>query len=241
MVKFLAKQGRRKGGIASQLRLQIEVPVADETPEAQIQLAREVCDGAFSDKKGAPLSVAIFVASEKVRRVAAEELQSIGEAPVASVQTLREGETFPDNAGAVLLLGPKEEQIAHLRSIVGTAGSRPIVVLNPEWPDASEAEENNKAFVASFDVCYSFLPLNIEAMLSKFEGAVLKFVRSGPPQGAPWVIFVKGNEGLKPVKTYKSRPTAKDLEDIFYNYSASQSPVNKGIGFLRGLVGKGKK
>jgi hypothetical protein len=45
--------------------------------------------------------------------------------------------------------------------------------------------------VASFDVCYSFLPLNVESLLSKFEGAVLKFVKSGPAKAAPWIIFVK--------------------------------------------------
>jgi hypothetical protein len=60
-----------------------------------------------------------------------------------------------------------------------------------EWPDSSEVEESKRAFVASFDVCYSFLPLNVESLLSKFEGAVLKFVKSGPPKAAPWIIFVK--------------------------------------------------
>lgn len=74
-------------------------------------MAREVCDSAFSERKGATLSVAVFVASDKVRKVAVEQLQSVGGAPVASVHTLREGETFPDSAGAVLLLGPKEEQV----------------------------------------------------------------------------------------------------------------------------------
>jgi hypothetical protein len=239
--KFVAKQGRRKGGINSQLRVQVEVPVADDSAAAQIQLAREVCDGVFSDRKGATVPVALFVATEAARKEAAEQLPTVGGAPVVSASILKEGQTFPGGAEAVLVIGPKEAQIPHLRSIVGTAGSRPILLINPEWPDSSEVEESKRAFVASFDVCYSFLPLNVESLLSKFEGAVLKFVKSGPPKAAPWIIFVKGEEGLKPVKTYQERPTPKDLEDIFYNYSASQSPVNKGIGFLKGLVNKGKK
>lgn len=34
------------------------------------------------------------------------------------------------------------------------------------------------------------------------------------PSQENYLSFVQGPEGLKPVKTYKSRPTSKDLEDV---------------------------
>lgn len=38
----------------------------------------------------------------------------------------------------------------------------------------------------------------------------------------------------------QQRPTNDDLEAIFYNQAASNTPINKGIKFLRGLGGDKK-
>lgn len=89
----------------------VQVPVADDSAAAQIQLAREVCDGVFSDRKGATVPVALFVATEAARKEAAEQLPTVGGAPVVSASILKEGQTFPGGAEAVLVIGPKEAQV----------------------------------------------------------------------------------------------------------------------------------
>ena len=76
--------------------------------------------------------------------------------------------------------------------------------------------------------------------LSLSQGAVLAVrTPAGPPDPA-WVIL---NGAGTLIGRSQRRPTARDLEDAFYNAAAAASPLTKGAAALKGLADavKGKK
>lgn len=105
-----------------------------------------------------------------------------------------------------------------------------VVLCNPEWGE-SELE-------GRFEVVYSFLPLAVQGLLGKKEGVLLKVVKE-KGESAKWRIFVKeGEEAFKCVGQQAERPKDEELELALYNAAAVDSPLSKGLRYLRGL-GKG--
>ena len=69
---------------------------------------------------------------------------------------------------------------------------------------------------------------------------MLKCVRGGAPEGSPWRILVKqgGADNYQQVGAMQRRPEQEDLEGALYNAAAANSPVNRGVGFFKGMQEK---
>jgi hypothetical protein len=80
--------------------------------------------------------------------------------------------------------------------------------------------------------------MSLQALLLTTECVIYKHVRSGPPTATPWYIFKKDWASFKCIARQQRRPTSEDLELAFYNASAAESPITKGIKAVRGFTGK---
>ncbi|KAG6554428.1 hypothetical protein Mapa_004345 [Marchantia paleacea] len=217
-----------------QQRLRVDIPVLDESPQALFSLTLDLIESFLGDKKVFG-SVAVYFPSTLLEVVPAD-LVNVSKVLESRFFSLESEEGVPYDTAVAIIVAPKFTHAAALDSISRSAGHRPIVVLNGEWSGEEEGDQRWGSLLSSFEVAYSFTPLAIQGFFSTTEGAILKHVKSGAPAGRPWLIFVKEGETYKRVSSLKRRPDSADLENALYSSMAANSPVNKSIKFLRGLV-----
>lgn len=95
--------------------------------------------------------------------------------------------------------------------------------------------------ISQFEDFQSFLCFYklAQGFLSTQEGMVFKWVQKGSPAASPWQIFVMEKDGsFTGVGRQQTRPSIDQVQMALYNKSAVNSPITKGISFLKGL---GKK
>ena len=80
--------------------------------------------------------------------------------------------------------------------------------------------------------------LLLQVFVYKREAVLYKYVRKGSPAATPWFVMLKDGKRWKCIARQQTRPNAENLEAAFYNASAAESPINKGVQFLKGLTGK---
>lgn len=136
---------------------------------------------------------------------------------------------------------PETSQLEELRRITSEVDPRPVVLFNPAW--AFDDEKNFVGslsnFIASFDVVYSFMGLEVRGILSKRKGVVFRCVKDGVVSGGQeWLVMVEQEKGgeLKVVSRFKRRPGIAVVENVLYNLMAATSPVTKSVKFLRDLA-----
>jgi len=234
-----------------QVRLRVEIPVLDDSPATLVSLTLDLLASSFiNQKKTAPIKKLVFLSDTSLLNLALER-QSVGGQAPESLTGIEFKLLVPENAAAakvtseesqvLFIVTPKLEQAAIVAKVLEAFNPRPVVVLNPDWSSEDEAADKDMAWgtlISSFEVTYSYIPLAVQGIFSKTEGAVLKHVKSGAPAGRPWLIFVKQNDQFICVSSLRRRPQAADLESALYNSMAANSPVTKSIRFLRGLVSK---
>jgi hypothetical protein len=232
-----------------QVRLRVEIPVLDDSPATLVSLTLDLL-ASINQKKTAPIKKLVFLSDTSLLNLALERQSMGGQAP-ESLTGIEFKLLVPENAAAakvtseesqvLFIVTPKLEQAAIVAKVLEAFNPRPVVVLNPDWSFEDEAADKDMAWgtlISSFEVTYSYVPLAVQGIFSKTEGAVLKHVKSGAPAGRPWLIFVKQNDQFICVSSLRRRPQAADLESVLYNSMAANSPVTKSIQFLRGLVSK---
>lgn len=234
-----------------QVRLRVEIPVLDDSPATLVSLTLDLLASSFiNQKKTAPIKKLVFLSDTSLLNLALER-QSVGGQAPESLTGIEFKLLVPENAApakvtseesqVLFIVTPKLEQAAIVAKVLEAFNPCPVVVLNPDWSSEDEAADKDRAWgtlISSFEVTYSYVPLAVQGIFSKTEGAVLKHVKSGAPAGRPWLIFVKQNDQFICVSSLRRRPQAADLESALYNSMAANSPVTKSIRFLRGLVSK---
>jgi len=221
------RAGRKKGfaGAAAK-KLALEIPVLDDSPGALAELAGDLLDGA----RGGDFTVAVcgghaeaFSGRLGKRAVSIED--AVADPP----------------GGDVLVVAPGLADLEDVEELARQSRGAALVLLNAGW-DTEHPPEEHRAFVRSFKVVYSFLPLQVQLVMVTQEGAVLKCALDGSPDAAPWRTFVVRGGVHEQVGRMTKRPTSEDIELIMVNASAAQSPINQGIkgarGFLDRLTGK---
>lgn len=211
-----------------QVKLRVEIPVLDDAPSSLVALTLDLVSALFPGAREPP-RVAVFFTNASSVTLARDQSSA------SSFHSLQSEQEVPSDVAVVLVAGARFDDTASLQALARNVTPRPIVVLNPEWSPDDESDASWGAFVSSFDAAYTFLPLAIQGLFSKTEGAVVKSARSG----APWLIFVKEADGtFTRLSSLKRRPGPAELESALYNAMAANSPVTKSIKFLRGLVSK---
>lgn len=221
------KRGKKRKAQAaprSLRRLTVEVPVLDTSSQTLVYLASAVAQELSS---GGPVS-AVFPGKD------AGDLPQ--EVPHASVVVNLEGASVSALTNRLVVVAPEEDCMAGVFELVSEIWRGEVVVLlSPQW--GKDVPEELEGFRRTFEVVYSFLPLAMQGLLGKKEGALLKWVKEKNTT-AKWRIFVKGGDGeFKCVGQQVERPKDEELELAMYNASAAESPVTKGIQYLRNLTG----
>ena len=220
----------------------MELPLSDNSSQALAKMVKSVLGG------GGITATVVFGSEEQAAAARGAGLE--GDMEVMSLAQAVAGD-MQAREGAVALVAIPGDQVREARGVAERSGGRPIVGVNVEWEHAGDGGRTYRmlgedggpdaAFANSFAVVYSYLPLAIDGLFgAKQEGAVFKCVRGGAPEGSPWRILVKeGNAAeYKQVGAMQRRPEQEDLENALYNAAAASSPVNKGVGFLKGMQNK---
>ena len=256
--KAKGTRSRRSSGksSSSSARLAVELPVADDSDEALVEMTTGVLGEGAGEECTAVFGSASACAVAKKTPGVKYECVSIDDAWSPADASVR--------SGLIALVGIPAERVAAAAKKCEAGAGRPVVCVNVEWEHDGDGgltwgmnrqqagiddqmPDPVEAFANSFTVVYSFLPLSIQTTMfgSTTEGAVFKCVRGGAPAGTPWRILVKENGAYEQVGAMQRRPQQTDLEAALYNSIAAKSPVNdavgKASGFFRGLMNKDNK
>jgi hypothetical protein len=230
-------------------KLSVEIPVADESQAAAMQLAKDVISALPSPW---PSQFTYVVCSTNTASETAFSSKTV------SLAACLADETDSLLGSCIVIVAPKISQVAAVEQLMGRWLGSVCVLLNAEWAplaaeeDLGSIDSVHTAFVRSFQVVYCFMPLLIKAfVVSTQEGAVFRYVGGnkktgfssgdgGEETGDPWRIFMRQNDSWEPVARMNRRPSSTDVEVSFYNASAANSPLTQGAKFLKGLVNKKK-
>jgi hypothetical protein len=229
-------------------KLSVEIPVADESQDAAMALAKDVVSGLPSPW---PNQFTYVVCSNNTNT-------ALATANVVTLDACLQDESDSLLGSCIVIIAPKATQVAAVEQLMGRWRGSVCVLLNAEWApmaaeeDLGSIDSVHTAFVRSFKAVYCFMPLLIKAfVVSTQEGAIFRFVggnkksgfSSDSEEGAgadPWRIFMRQNNSWEPVARMQRRPSSTEVEVSFYNASAANSPLTKGAKFLKGLVNKQK-
>lgn len=232
-------------------KLSVEIPVADESLEASIALAKDLISGLPSPW---PNQFTYVVSNSS-------SSQNAG-ATVVSLNACLHDESDSLLGSCIVIVAPKTRHVADTEQLLSRWRGSVCILLNAEFAplaaedDLGDIDSIHTAFVRSFQVVYCFMPLLIKAfVVSTQEGAVFRCVggnkkksgfsgggggEGGEVTGDPWRIFMRQNDSWEPVARMQRRPSSTDVEVSFYNASAANSPLTQGAKFLKGLVNKKK-
>ncbi|XP_021758791.1 uncharacterized protein LOC110723730 [Chenopodium quinoa] len=233
-----------------QPRFRVEIPLIDDSPESLTQLAFDVFKDLSIKKKSSPVRVLLVWPNPTSMASGITVFQGLPfgffeHIEISSAMTVNN--RILNSADVAVFLAPNSSQLAVMKLVSDSLYPSPLVLFNPKW--AFEEEESFgdlSAFVASFDVLYAFLGLEVRGLLSKRKGVVFKCVRDGVVSGEKWNVLVE-EEGdasqLKVVSRFKSRPSITEVEYVLYNLMAVNSPITKTAKYLKDLVSNvtGKK
>eukprot|EP00271_Cylindrocystis_brebissonii_P005094 TRINITY_DN17030_c0_g1_i1.p1 TRINITY_DN17030_c0_g1~~TRINITY_DN17030_c0_g1_i1.p1 ORF type:complete len:385 (-),score=19.87 TRINITY_DN17030_c0_g1_i1:1127-2281(-) len=246
-----SKQKKASRG-SKAVRVAVEIPTADNEPSSVASLAADIFSGLFDAHGLSTAGLGIYFADEKAAVMATKMWKGASTAGAQKlrgchVASMRSLSALPSQIAVAVFVCPSASHVASAQRLLEGGGLRAAVAVNPEWnedvsPEANSATSPRGAsalnLVKSFEPCYSFLPLAIQILFTKSEGAVLRCFRSGPLEATPWLIFAKRGKELKCVMRMSKRPTPADLEAALYQSVAANSPVAQTIQFVKSLVPK---
>lgn len=232
-----------------QPRLQVEIPIIDDSPESLSQLAFEVFRDLPIKRKGSPINILIIWPDISLKEAALKIFKSNPSNPVQHMDiaslSISTNTRILNSVDVSVFLVPEASQLAVMKDVADNVYPSPVVIFNPRWGFKDEDDFGElKGFVGSFEVIYSFMGLEVRGLLSKRKGVVFKCVRDGVVSGERWAVHVEEEGGdFKVVSTFKVRPSIGEVETVLYNLMAMNSPVTKSVKFLRDLVSNvtGKK
>ena len=246
--KKAAKTAATAGFSGACKKLSVEIPVADESEAAALELAKELLAALPAPWPRQFTVVACASAPTATAAAASLRVRSLASCLADDSDSL---------GGCLLILAPRTAQIDEVERVLGAWRGPAAVLLNAEWSKDGGEEEagvppQHTAFARSFDAVYCFLPILIKAfVVSRQEGAVFRLscgggagfgAKGGSGSGtAPWRILVQQGRSWEAVARMARRPSSTDVEVSFYNASAANSPLTQGAKFLRGLAQQKKQ
>lgn len=230
------KKGKSKSSKSGSLKkLAIDVPVADQSPQAAVELVRELL--ACLSRSEADAFTIIF-GDSAAAEVACGPTGLVANTSMSMTQTLD-----ASLSGPLLIVGVQNQQVTNVQEILFSWQGRLATLVNAEWEE-EQADADLASFVKSWEYIYCFGPLEIQGFFSKREGCVFKFTKRGSPASSKWSILIReGSQDWQVVGRQQRRPSTGEMELAFYNAQASNSPITKGVKFVKGIADKqfGKK
>ncbi|XP_010247020.1 PREDICTED: uncharacterized protein LOC104590171 [Nelumbo nucifera] len=236
-----------------QPRFRVEIPVIDDSLESTAQLAFDVFGDLPMKRKGTLVKILILWSNPTLTKLADEAFQSCPSNHVRvdhwDISSLTDELTDEDtrilnSADVVVFSAPESSQVEFIKTISDNLYPKPVVFFNPKWAFEDESGFGEMSgFLASFEVVYSFMGLEVRGVLSKRKGIVFRYVRDGVLSGERWAVWVEEEGEMKVISRFKKRPSIGEVENVLYNLMAVNSPITKSAKFLRDLVSNvsGKK
>uniref|UniRef100_A0A7N0V0U3 DUF1995 domain-containing protein n=1 Tax=Kalanchoe fedtschenkoi TaxID=63787 RepID=A0A7N0V0U3_KALFE len=228
-----------------QPRFRVEIPVVDDSPTSLIQLAEEVFGDVPIKRKGSKVKIAIIWPEAALAEAASQSFKSnsSNQAEHTDMSEIAENRIL-NAADVAVVFAPEQKHLAAIKSVADAVSPKPVLVFNPKWAFEDEGSFGEmSSFVASFDVIYAFMGLEVKGILSKKRGMVFKYTRDGVVSGEKWSVLVEEDGEMKVVSKFTARPSIGEVENVLYNLMAINSPVTKSAKFLKDLVSNvtGKK
>jgi hypothetical protein len=113
---------------------------------------------------------------------------------------------------------------------IDVSGAAAVVYVNPPPPSS----DNNNSSPTDIETVYCFMPVAIKAsLITVKQGAVFK-----PSPASQFRVYMDEGkkEGWKQVGMMKERPTNSDIEVVFYNATAANSPLTKAAKALKDVL-----
>ncbi|KAM0943728.1 hypothetical protein DsansV1_C13g0125221 [Dioscorea sansibarensis] len=215
-----------------QPRYRVEIPILDNSPDSLVQLSADLLLDLPITLKGTKPTILILWPNSNLADSANTAFNSsnhVLHSDFASLTSLA-----LDTADILVFSAPESSHLEELRTITSEVDPRPVVLFNPAWAfdDEKDFVGSLSNFIASFDVVYSFMGLEVRGILSKRKGVVFRCVKD------EWLVMVEQEKGgeLKVVSRFKRRPGIAEVENVLYNLMAATSPVTKSVKFLRDLA-----
>lgn len=220
VAKDTKAKSKPKVKAGKQVRLAVEIPIADQSPQAVASLATSLLKEL---KKGELPWKLIYADVATAKSQATVDLQQ-----ACKLVSLRE---------SIVVVCPRLEDVALVEQLTTEVHQgASIVLLNADWsPGLPQAYQRT---ISSFDTAYCFMPLAIQGLLGTKEGALLRALDDPGAADVPWRIFYSSGGQLAQVGQTKTRPSPDDLQLAFMNAAAAESPLTRTVKFFRGLVNK---
>ncbi|XP_057839397.2 uncharacterized protein LOC131049366 [Cryptomeria japonica] len=219
-----------------QVKLQVEIPIIDDSPSALTSLVADILGGFSFKRKGQPTRVAVFWSDSSMAELGSQAFKNLEYVKSLDLSDPDKGRAIIKGSDVVFFVGSAISQWSSMESLSKEAAPCPVVLFNPNWSPEEEEEKNINRFLSSFETVYSLTALAIQGFFSKTEGAVFKYATSDASKSKPWLIFIKEEGKYKCVSSFQKRPGVSELENALYNSIGLNSPVTKSIKFLRGLI-----
>ncbi|MEW5309438.1 MAG: hypothetical protein WDW38_001327 [Sanguina aurantia] len=246
-------------GGSSGTRFAVEIPLLESSGTATATLAcsfltslqqqRQAASPVSSSSKAAALgNVTLVFADAAAASAASARVPTLGlVGSTVRVWGLAEACRQSSLGGLLVMVAPAVADIALVEQLVDDVWQGPsAITLNAEWASLPVPAQY-KTIRDSFQVVYSFLPVSIQGILGKKEGAVLLRLgtadavharEGGPAVPQQWKILREQGGKFLQVGQTKTRPSSEDLELIFLNASAASSPLTAAAKFMRNLMPK---
>ncbi|KAM7260600.1 hypothetical protein ACFE04_011273 [Oxalis oulophora] len=232
-----------------QPRYRVEIPLPDDhhSTHSLTQLALDVFANLRVKKRISDVRILIIWPNITFSENAAEAFEAsaasykIQNVDISSVDSRR-----LNLSDVAVFVAPDRNKLWLVKTVTDSLYPKPVVMFNPKWGYEEEQGFGDlKSFVASFEVIYSFMGLEVKGILSKRKGMIFKCVRNGVLSGEKWNVLVEeeGKSEMKLVSSFKVRPSIEEVEMVLYNLMAMNSPITKSAKFFKNLVSSvtGKK
>lgn len=223
---------RRKKGYAlwpGIKRLAVEIPIADDSPAAQLALARDL----LSTLPAAAGLPAVVFASQAVTDHA--RAQNVPFEVYSLAEAMDDSEGLE---GPLMLFGAGREQAADCKRIAEELWrGKVLLVVNAEW--LRDLPDDMRSFAEALEPVYFFMPIAFTGLLGGKTGFVFRWSESSTDSRF-WKIFLDDG-GIRSIGRMASKPTQADLETAVYNASAAKSPLAAGAKLVNKLTKGFKK
>ncbi|XP_047317078.1 uncharacterized protein LOC124920603 [Impatiens glandulifera] len=235
-----------------QPRLRVEIPIVDDSPSSLSNLAFQVFGDIPIKRKGSAVKVLIIWSNPILAEAASKKFDNLSSNLAVENRDLpsvsNNGDSRALNSSdVVVFMLPETSELGLVKIVTERAYPKATVIFNPKWGFEEEGDlKEEKGFVGSFEVVYSFMGLEVRGLLSKRKGVVFKCARDGIISGERWNILMEeegGGGGMEVVSQLKTRPSIAEVENVLYNVMAINSPITKSAKFLKDMLSNvtGKK
>lgn len=244
-------------------RVTLEVPIADESPEATAALAVDLIKELSKSSPPAAAFSAHLAFGDVDAALAASDL--LGPESSTSVSALDDNDDEDDDDDGdgdeeegngpsssprlLVVIAPTPQQAPRVASLLSSSPSKKksngnfrstdAALLNAKW----EASAPPTSLSSGFSTAYAFVPLAVQGFLgaTTTSGVMLCARVAGATAQPLWRIYKdEGGGKFAVVGRSQRRPGPRDIEDAFYNSAAASSPVTKGVAAITGLFNKKK-